>query len=195
MSDTLHPGERLNAGEFLKSKDGRWMLKLQAEDGNLVRYGPIGSQYYHGKGISNTAGKGDKNCYLVNQTDDGNIVLYQPLPGGGRTDLWKTQELRLGMILRMQNDGNVTIYYPDPNTGKLTWGGWHSGPWHEPVAPVDNRELFCCTVSRGPDDNFPFQQTIRARNRAEAIRICYRIGEQHVGWGATAQVGKGDCFE
>lgn len=93
----LTGGQKLSAGQFLKSSNGQYRLDMQT-DGNLVLYGPKGALW-----ASGTSGAGHS---AVMQTD-GNFVVYdaasEPLWNSGT---WNNPEGKLVL----QDDGNLVIY-------------------------------------------------------------------------------------
>lgn len=98
--DRLLYGEKLSAARSLFSHDGRFELRMQREDGNLVLYRPDGSTQ-----TTDTVGTGHAN-YLVMQ-EDGNVVLCadngRPLRAAGT-------EGKHGRCLILKDDGSLVLY-------------------------------------------------------------------------------------
>ena len=98
----LNPGWTLNAGQSVRSPNGRLQVAMQP-DGNFVVYDSHG-------GIplwaSNTNGKGGVR---VTMQPDGNLVVYnkanQPLWASGT-------DRHPGAFLAIQDDGNMVVYAP-----------------------------------------------------------------------------------
>ena len=98
IGDRLNAGAVLTPGAYLKSADHRFMLVMQASDGNLVEYGPTGAVW-----AWDTAG--NPGAYAVQQTD-GNFVVYR-----GSTALRATGTAgRPGAFIVLQNDDNLVVY-------------------------------------------------------------------------------------
>ncbi|EWC60020.1 Alkaline serine exoprotease A precursor [Actinokineospora spheciospongiae] len=99
LGDTLAKGKRMNAGQSLRSPDGRYHLDMQS-DGNLVLYTQANQAWWH------TGTYGNPGAYTVFQ-EDGNVVLYT---SGGRA-LWATNSWRSAATrLVLQNDSNLVLY-------------------------------------------------------------------------------------
>jgi hypothetical protein len=104
---SLRPGERLYPGSEIRSANGAYQLRYQA-DGNLVVYGPSGP-------IWNSATHGTSAGHLEMQWD-GNLVLYdgasQPVWASGTAgfpNAYLTVENAGHLVI---NDvGNVTIWW------------------------------------------------------------------------------------
>jgi len=96
----LTAGQTLTAGEYLESPDHHFQLVMQG-DGNLVEY--VGSRALWSTGTS-----GNPGSYLVNQTSDGNLVLYS---AAGRA-LWVATGAygNPGDSLVLQADANLVVY-------------------------------------------------------------------------------------
>lgn len=93
----LNVGERLVAGQSLRSPSGNLELIMQT-DGNLVLYAPGGSARW------NTGTYGNPGAYVQLQTD-GNLVLYSAT----NQPLWYTMTTT-GSFLNLQDDGNLVLY-------------------------------------------------------------------------------------
>ncbi|WP_432408293.1 hypothetical protein [Wukongibacter sp. M2B1] len=98
--NVLRPGEYLTPGQFLKSHNGQFILRMQT-DGNLVLYSqgtiPIWS----------TGTSGSKVEKLIMQTD-GNLVMY----GDHANAIWHTRtQGNPGAYLKASSDGTVQIRY------------------------------------------------------------------------------------
>ncbi|GAC1373288.1 MAG: hypothetical protein NVS2B15_07490 [Pseudarthrobacter sp.] len=97
----MQPGTVLNAGDEVRSANGRYRFVYQA-DGNLVLYGPGGALW-----DSQTDGSPAGVCIM--QTD-GNLVIYTP----GEEPIWaSTTDNNPGARLVIQDDGNAVIYSTD----------------------------------------------------------------------------------
>ncbi|WP_309112017.1 hypothetical protein [Saccharothrix sp.] len=109
-SDRVVRGERLTAGQYRTSRDGRFRLVMQS-DGNLVLYTATGEALWH----THTHGSGA--TYAVLQPD-GNFVLYTPAGvAKWHTNTWNTTSDRLVV----QNDSNVVLYQSD---ALAQWHRW-----------------------------------------------------------------------
>lgn len=98
VDPSLFPPEQLSPGQFITSRNGRYILTLQT-DGNLVLYQgttPLWS--------TNTSGTLVKEAVMQ---ADGNLVLYDaqghPLWNSGTSG-------HPGAFLAVQDDGNVVLY-------------------------------------------------------------------------------------
>jgi len=104
--DTLHQGEKLHAGDELRSSDGRYRAAMQT-DGNFVIYG--GSALW----ASNTSG----HNFHVHAQPDRNLVVYDS--SGAPKWASGTSEAGTGTCkLIMQTDGNLVLY---DGAGTPTW--------------------------------------------------------------------------
>jgi hypothetical protein len=102
---------RLNAGDYIKSPDGRYTLVMQ-DDGNLVLYSADTASIWN----SGTAGQ--PGSYAVMQ-NDGNLVVYN----SGNVPLWWSGTWGNGAsTLKLQNDGNLVVYRNSDNA--FTWATW-----------------------------------------------------------------------
>ena len=97
-ASVINSGGRLMQNQYIRSGDGRYSLRMQA-DGNLVVYGP-GSH-----ALWNTRTSGNPGAYVAYQTD-GNLVVY---PSDGRP-LWWSGMRANSKLLFMQSDGNLVQY-------------------------------------------------------------------------------------
>lgn len=97
-TEGLGPGQRMNEGYSLRSRDGKSKLVMQ-NDGNLV-------VYRSGMGAVWAAGTNGPNRVAIMQ-NDGNFVVYGP--GGA---LWAsgTSGPHRTLRLMMQDDGNLVVY-------------------------------------------------------------------------------------
>jgi pimeloyl-ACP methyl ester carboxylesterase len=97
--DTLSPGQRLYANQYVDSADGRFRFVYQG-DGNLVLYGPGGPIW-----ATMTFGAGRAEMQA-----DGNLVVYDhndiPVWASGTSG-------HDGAFLRVQTDGAVVVYRQD----------------------------------------------------------------------------------
>ncbi|OLR92634.1 S8 family serine peptidase [Actinokineospora bangkokensis] len=99
--DTLLRGQRLNAGQSLRSPSGQYRLDMQA-DGNLVLYTAAGAPLWH------SGTYGNPGSYTTFQSD-GNVVLYT---AAGRP-LWATNSWgSVASRFVVQNDSNLVLYGP-----------------------------------------------------------------------------------
>ena len=97
-ASSLLPGERLHAGDGLRSPNGEYRLIMQG-DGNLVLR-------REGKALwaSNTAGHSGADVVMQG---DGNLVIYE----SGKA-LWNSSTADFpGAYLALQDDGNAVIYH------------------------------------------------------------------------------------
>ncbi len=122
-SDRLLPGQGLMPGSSLYSADQRFTFTMQAEDGNLVLYGPQRQALW----ASNTAGRTD--IFDAIMQTDGNLVLYN---GFNQAEWASNTSGKPGAWLVVQNDGNVVIY----NTANQPLWATNSVVPAEPVAPT-----------------------------------------------------------
>ncbi|MEJ2851885.1 MULTISPECIES: hypothetical protein [unclassified Saccharothrix] len=108
--DRVVRGEKLTAGQYRTSRDGRFRLVMQS-DGNLVLYTATGEALWH----THTNGSGATHAVLQH---DGNFVLYTA-DGVAKwhTNTWNTTCDRLVV----QNDSNVVLYQSDATA---QWHRW-----------------------------------------------------------------------
>ncbi|WP_214327931.1 hypothetical protein [Nonomuraea sediminis] len=93
----LNPGQRLDAGDSVRSSGGEYVLQQQ-DDGNLV--------LYRGTTPLWSSQTGDSPGAFAVMQDDGNLVVYR-----GRTALWASNTGDApGARLAVQDDGNLVIY-------------------------------------------------------------------------------------
>lgn len=97
-ADRLEPGQRLSRGETLTSPDGRYTLRLQDSDGNLVLYEDGSAPLWH-------IGPYRDAASLINQVD-GNLVLVRR----DGTPLWAAGTAGSGTLtLYVFDDGNLAL--------------------------------------------------------------------------------------
>jgi hypothetical protein len=107
LGSTLSPLTRMVAGDYLRSSDWRYYLRMQG-DGNFVLY-TVGN--VHALWSSGTDTKGGK--YAIMQ-GDGNFVIY-----GDKGAVWSSGTDKKGAArVVLQSDGNVVIY---STTTKALW--------------------------------------------------------------------------
>lgn len=105
-TEGLGPGQRLNAGWSIKSRDGRYRVVMQS-DGNLVLYQSSGAVWATGT-------NGNSGSWAVMQ-NDGNLVVRRP----GGTAIWASNTAgNSGSRLIIQNDRNLVIYR---SNGTASW--------------------------------------------------------------------------
>jgi len=104
VSDLLKPGQKLKAGNYIRSKNGQYVFIMQS-DGNAV--------LYKGKTALWSTVTNRKASVLVMQKN-GNLEVVS-----GKTVVWQSNTgTSPGAILAVQNDNNLVIY----NTrGKPNW--------------------------------------------------------------------------
>ncbi|MFF1817382.1 hypothetical protein ACFVWG_08805 [Kribbella sp. NPDC058245] len=104
VSDLLKPGQKLKAGNYIRSKNGKYTFVMQT-DGNAV--------LYSGKTALWSTVTNRKASVLVMQKN-GNLEVVS-----GKTVVWQSNTgTSPGAILAVQNDNNLVIY----NTrGKPNW--------------------------------------------------------------------------
>jgi PKD repeat protein len=103
-ANTLTAGQRLVAGQSLRSLDGSHQLLMQT-DGNLVVYGPQGAVWASHTGTPGTV--------VIMQTD-GNLVAYSPTRA-----VWHTGTgTNPGARVVLQNDGSLVLYRAN---GTVAW--------------------------------------------------------------------------
>lgn len=100
----LAPGEKLTAGQSIKSPNGKYTLFMQT-DGNFVLYGPAGATWAAG-----TQGAGN---YAAMQAD-GNLVVYS---SQGAPKWYSGTWEQPGASLSLQDDGNLVLY----KSGAAVW--------------------------------------------------------------------------
>lgn len=99
VSDRLHAGGRLVAGQAIVSPNGRFRLIYQS-DGNLVLYDLTGGTASWFTDTSGAPGQ-------VALQSDGNLVVYS----AGNAALWFSGTAgNAGAVLYIQNDGNLVLY-------------------------------------------------------------------------------------
>ncbi|TDD46807.1 hypothetical protein E1263_35805 [Kribbella antibiotica] len=104
VPDILKPGQKLKAGNYIRSKNGQYIFIMQS-DGNAV--------LYKGKTALWSTATNRKASVLVMQKN-GNLEVVS-----GKTVVWQSNTgTSPGAILAVQNDNNLVIY----NTrGKPNW--------------------------------------------------------------------------
>ncbi|TDW88428.1 hypothetical protein EV137_6532 [Kribbella pratensis] len=105
VSDTLLPGQKLLAGQYIRSHSGVYTLIMQ----------PAGDVKLYQRGVKNplwASGTWRRNSVLVMGTDGTLQVIY------GRTKIWSMSIKSAGAKLVLPDTGNLAIY----NTrGKANW--------------------------------------------------------------------------
>ena len=114
VNTLLNPGQQINSGEYLRSPDGRYVVVMQAADGNVVEYGP-GAHVIWATGAN---GGGNR---LVMQTD-GNLVKY-----AGTIANWNSQTTGANNTANLQSDGNFVVRLAN-GTAIWTRDNWLTGP-------------------------------------------------------------------
>jgi outer membrane lipoprotein-sorting protein len=102
VTDVLRSGQSLKAGQYIRSKNGVYTFRMQA-DGNAV--------LIKGRTALWSTATNKKGSVLVMQKD-GNLVVVH-----GRTKVWATNG-STGAALAVQNDNNLVIYN---SRGKAVW--------------------------------------------------------------------------
>ena len=100
MANRLGPGEQLNSGESLYSRNGNFRLHMQGTDGNLVLYAP-GNIATWASGTTGHPGS------IVRMQRDGNLVVIAP---GNHPKFDTNTNGERGCVLDLQNDGNLVVY-------------------------------------------------------------------------------------
>ncbi|WP_206956237.1 hypothetical protein [Trinickia acidisoli] len=148
----LKPGEKLTAGQSIRSADGRFELTMQ-HDGNLVEYDLATKVAVWS---SNTAKSGATVAYMQ---QDGNLVLDKVAPDtlcvAGKNDVWSTQTNgHAGAALTLQTNGDLTV---GNASGTANGAFWQSGeplyevpgslpPLATPTPPVTDDQLSSAAV-------------------------------------------------
>ena len=102
LNDTLYPGQKLTSGTSLTSADGRFVVTMQG-DGNLVLT-------EGGQPVWSSQTQGHPGAVLINQADDGNMVIVAP----GNVPVWSTQTNgHPSSTFVVQSDRNAVVYNPD----------------------------------------------------------------------------------
>jgi hypothetical protein len=105
VSDTLLPGQKLMAGQYIRSHSGVYTLIMQ----------PAGDVKLYQRGVKNplwASGTWRRNSVLVMGTDGTLQIIY------GRTKIWSMSIKSAGAKLVLPDTGNLAIY----NTrGKANW--------------------------------------------------------------------------
>jgi hypothetical protein len=97
VSDTLKPGVSLKVGQYLRSNNGKYMLRMDAQGWAEVTRGP-------GYNATWTTPVSKPGAVLRLQTD-GNLVLIY-----GRTTIWKLGTNAPNANLILHNDGVLSLY-------------------------------------------------------------------------------------
>ncbi len=106
-TDRLTAGERLYANQYLVSRNGQYVLRMQG-DGNLVIYAP---------GNVPVWATGTRGAAFLGNQGDGNLVVYTTATP--HAPLWASNTAGNGFsTLVMQDDGNLVLYR---DTGGVTW--------------------------------------------------------------------------
>jgi len=113
-SNTLNAGKTLKAGERLTSKNGKYILQMQENDGNLCVY-----RFSNGKRGGFVWGSmkyGFKNARLIMQTD-GNLVVYDgnnKAKWSSKTHPYNNAKFRNPSLrpvkLVLENNGKLNLY-------------------------------------------------------------------------------------
>ncbi|MDX6279451.1 MAG: hypothetical protein QOH03_522 [Kribbellaceae bacterium] len=104
VTDVLRSGQSLKAGQYIRSKNGVYTFRMQA-DGNAV--------LIKGRTALWSTATNKKGSVLVMQKD-GNLVVVH-----GRTKIWASNTNgSTGAALAVQNDDNLVIYN---SRGKAVW--------------------------------------------------------------------------
>ncbi|PPH96905.1 hypothetical protein C5C95_13050 [Rathayibacter sp. AY1B7] len=126
VRDTLSSGNRLTAGQLLRSSDGGSEAVMQG-DGNLVVYSRGSARWAAG-----TSGGGNR----LEMQSDGNAVVYAG-SGGAR---WQSGTAGSpGSRMVMQNDGNLVIYSPQ---GRALWASTQAAAPAPAPAPGPGRPAY-----------------------------------------------------
>jgi hypothetical protein len=122
--DTMQPGQLLNRGQSIRSRNGKYSLAYQTDD-NLVLYRNDGAVLWASGTSRSTSAK------TVMQSD-GNLVVHDP---GGKA-IWASGTSRHpGSHLVVQDDGNLVIYEPG---GRPIWATHTDQTNKRPVARGDD---------------------------------------------------------
>jgi hypothetical protein len=126
-SDRLMPGQQLNVGQSIISKDGKFELVLQT-DGNLVLYNRDSAA--RDKDLWNTRKFGGKKAVMQK---DGNFVVYD----GSNRAIWSSATPRHpNAYLVMQNDGNMVIYDKTKAIYSSVTAGGHRPPTKNVISAI-----------------------------------------------------------
>lgn len=120
MAHTLKPGERLKPGDFLTSKNGRYLLANQGDDGNVVVYRTRDMTPIWATG---TAVPGSS----LDWQGDGNLVTYGP---DGRP-IWASDTVGwplAGGTLVLDDDGAVRLVAAVPSSWNISEPDPDPGP-------------------------------------------------------------------
>ncbi|GAA3573763.1 hypothetical protein [Kribbella ginsengisoli] len=97
VSDTLKAGQSLKAGQYIRSNDGKYVFKMDAQGWASLSRGP-------GYNATWTTPVSKPGAVLRLQTD-GNLVLIY-----GRTTIWKLGTSAPNANLILHNDGVLSLY-------------------------------------------------------------------------------------
>lgn len=97
-SNERYPGSRLLQNQYIRSGDGRYSLRMQA-DGNLVVYGPGNHALWDSRTYGNPGSRFEVQW-------DGNMVIYNRYG----TAIWWSGMKSSPRVLSMQSDGNLVQY-------------------------------------------------------------------------------------
>lgn len=111
VGDELRPDKRLTAGQALVSVNRQYAAAMQ-EDGNFVVYQLDGSGNIILSQLINTGGQVADTSFLVLQSSDCNVVVYDG-QGGHTFEAGKSDVNCSPIFLIMQNDGNLVAYTTD----------------------------------------------------------------------------------
>lgn len=103
----LKAGQKLTAGQSIRSADGRFELTMQ-RDGNLVEY-DLKTNFAVWSSKSDNSG-----AAVAYMQQDGNLVLYKTDPDtlcvAGKNDVWSTKTNgHAGAALTLQTNGELTV--------------------------------------------------------------------------------------
>jgi hypothetical protein len=117
LGDRLYAGRSLPAGDWLQSRNGRFVFVMQ-HDGNLVLYRTRDNRPLWSSGTY------DRAVMLTILQTDGNLVLY----GWDRRPIWASgSQGTPNTMLVMQDDGNAVIYRVERSSPSP------EGSWGTPV--------------------------------------------------------------
>ncbi|MFK8059495.1 MAG: RICIN domain-containing protein [Polaribacter sp.] len=121
-ANTLNAGQKLSAGQKLVSANGKFMLLMQATDGNLCVYNSVNGR--QGRFVWGSMKYGFKNARLEMQTD-GNLVVYDAsnkARWSSNTHPYNDAKFRnpknKPVKLTLENDGKLKLY---TKSGVAVW--------------------------------------------------------------------------
>jgi hypothetical protein len=140
LKDNLSSDEKLLANEFIRSRNGKYTLRMQG-DGNLVVQDNQGNVFWS----SDTGGSGAAECVLQG---DGNLLLKDR---NGRL-VWATNtDGHSNATLLIQDDGNVVLY---KERGLPFWSNGKINMDIKPdVSPVDAPAAYYANTGDNEFDN------------------------------------------